>query len=140
MHSNNKTFFYDLLFTTNISLLIYNQYILVSIHTCPSAMLAYTLSPKSPMPGLRADAYFPRLHVLEPAPVIYSSHERIAFAKVMAKPPHCPHHRSDCCGDDGISRPIFTIGVVLGQLVHRGLLGRWGCPYPHIEDQILFEV
>ena len=65
--------------------------ILVSTHTCIT-ILAYNLSPMSPMRGFRNDTDFTRCHMLEPAQVIYSSHERIAFAKMMAKPPHQDHN------------------------------------------------
>ena len=53
-------------------------------------MLAYTLSHRSPIHGLRNDVHFACVYVLElePGQVIYSSHERIAFVKVMPKPPH----------------------------------------------------
>ena len=104
--------------------------ILLSIYKCIS-ILAYTLSPKGPIRGLQNDTDFTHLYVLEPALVIYSSRERIAFAKVMTKPQHqddnagrdraCPHHRSNYCDDDGRTRPIFIVGVGMGQLVrHRG--------------------
>ena len=104
------------------------------------------------MRSLGSDADLARFHVLEHAQVIYSSHGRIA----VAKPPHqdrnggrdrpCPHQCSDNCDDDVSSRPIFTVGVGLGQLVHRraradgGFLCRCGCIYAHINDLRLCEV
>ena len=108
------------------------------------------------MRGLRTDVDFMQLCVLDPAQGIYLSHERIDLAKVMAKPPQqdrnagrdraCPRHRSDYCGDDGATRPIFTVGVVVGQLVHRydradgGFSGWYGYLYPHIKDLRLVKV
>ena len=110
----------------------------------------------SPVRGFRNDTDFTRCHMLEPAQVIYSSHELIAVARMMAKPPHqdcnagrnhpSPHQSSDNCDDDVSSRPIFTVGVGLGQLVHRraradgGFLCRCGCIYAHINDLRLCEV
>ena len=94
------------------------------------------------MRGLRNDAGFTRVHVLEQSQVIYVSYERIIFAKTVGKPPYqdrntgrdraCSHHRSDYRGDDGIPRPIFSVDVIPEQLAHRrgraddGFLGRCG--------------
>ena len=108
------------------------------------------------MRGLRNDAGFTRVYVLEPDQVIYVSYTRIYFGKLVAKPPKqdrnadrdraYPHHRSDYCGDDGSPRPIFAVGVVLGQLAHHharvngSFLGPCGWLYPYIKDLGLFEV
>ena len=75
------------------------------------------------MRGPQNDTDFTHLYMLEPAQVIYLSRERTAFAKLMAKPAHqdraCPYHSPDYCDDDGSTWTIFTVNVVMGQLIRR---------------------
>ena len=100
------------------------------------------------MRGRWNDTDFTRCYVLEQAQVNYSSHEHITFVKMTAEPPHqdanagcdcaCPHQRSNYCNEDGSTRPIFSVGVVMGQRERRhdcvdsGFLCRRGCLYARI--------